>query len=478
MEKIGFEAPEYQSDGSFLTRRFDFSGDQERGWRIHREGVQWLELPAGYRLLQTRACGICATDLARRFLPFRLPQVTGHEIVAQDENGQRWCVEINASHATRMRGIENCPFCSRGLGNHCPERLVLGIHDLPGGFGPYVLAPVGALKVLPDEIPDSTAVLVEPLAAALHAVDSISLRSDDRIAVLGPRRLGMLVIAALRARRDELDTKWRIIALTRHRHLLDLASRLGADEGILVEADGQNIPDQSFDILIDTTGSPVALEQGVRMTRRELHLKSTHGQPAGGLRHLTEFVVDELSLQRWDPSIIKLSESEQTVFAAWLTRPAPPRDESAVLQGNNAAELLRLLESRTAFGALPRTRYAVVSTLHDIDSVIRPTSGREASVLEPRGTIFVSPEDATELEDSVLMEAVVKRDLKLSSSRCGDFDEALRLLMKDGQLRQIGREFISHVLSPSEIEEAFCKAASPQFVKIVVSHRKMGSDLT
>ncbi|HLV02568.1 MAG TPA: alcohol dehydrogenase catalytic domain-containing protein, partial [Acidobacteriota bacterium] len=192
MEKAAFEAPEYQPDGSFAVRRFEFSGDEQGGWRIQREGKQWLKLPAGYRLLETRACGICATDLARRFLPFPLPQITGHEVLAQDQHGRRCCVEINASHATRMRGIEGCPFCSRGLGNHCPERLVLGIHDLPGGFGPYILAPVGALKRLPDEIPDSTAVLVEPLAAALHAVDTVSLQPDDRIAVLGPRRLGML----------------------------------------------------------------------------------------------------------------------------------------------------------------------------------------------------------------------------------------------------------------------------------------------
>ncbi|HLV00817.1 MAG TPA: hypothetical protein VKZ59_06100, partial [Acidobacteriota bacterium] len=248
------------------------------------------------------------------------------------------------------------------------------------------------------------------------------------------------------------------------------ASRLGADEGMLVEENGQNVPDQSFDVLIDTTGSPAALEQALRMTRRELHLKSTHGRPASGLRHLTEFVVDELSLQRWDPSTFKLPESEQPFSVAWLAHSSPPRDVPAVLQGHDAAELLRVLESGTAPDALPRTRYAVIDSLNDIDSVIRPTSEREVSILEPRGTIFVSSDDATELDNSALLDAIVKRGLKLSSSRCGDFDEALKLLMKDGQLQQIGRDFVSEVLSPSQIEEAFRKAASPEFVKIVVSH--------
>ncbi|MEZ5362912.1 MAG: hypothetical protein R2748_11360 [Bryobacterales bacterium] len=41
--------------------------------------------------------------------PFPLPQITGHEVVALDEHGERYAVEINAPPI--VRGIEtDCPF--------------------------------------------------------------------------------------------------------------------------------------------------------------------------------------------------------------------------------------------------------------------------------------------------------------------------------------------------------------------------------
>src|SRR5207249_2809327 len=107
---------------------------------VVREGREHLRLGPGYRLLRVSRCGVCATDLARRQLPFPLPQVTGHEVVAVADDGTPVVVEINASHAARALPPDAwCADCRRGLGTHCPDRLVLGIHDLPGGFGPWLL---------------------------------------------------------------------------------------------------------------------------------------------------------------------------------------------------------------------------------------------------------------------------------------------------------------------------------------------------
>lgn len=198
MTRLEFDALDYRLwHQRFVPACDRFEGSATDGWRIHRDGVLALELGPGYCLLRTQSCGVCSTDLARQFLPFPLPQVIGHEVIAMgDETGQRFVVEINASHAAR--GVASaCPFCNAGLHTHCPERIVLGIHDLPGGFGPYLLAPIHACVPIPASIPDSAAVLVEPFAAALHAVATIAPRDGERIAVLGPRRLGMLVVAAL-----------------------------------------------------------------------------------------------------------------------------------------------------------------------------------------------------------------------------------------------------------------------------------------
>jgi len=98
---VGFDALEYCADDAFQPARYVFRERPGGGWQVERNGRDHLLLGAGYRLLRTRACGVCSTDLDRRFLPFPLPQITGHEAVVEDEAGRRFVVEINASHRAR-----------------------------------------------------------------------------------------------------------------------------------------------------------------------------------------------------------------------------------------------------------------------------------------------------------------------------------------------------------------------------------------
>ena len=75
-------------------------------------------------------------------------------------------------------------------------------------------------------MPDSAAVLVEPFAAALHGVKTIAPRAGECVAVLGPRRLGMLVVAALAGvrTREQLDGRdFAIAAIARDPAMLPLA---------------------------------------------------------------------------------------------------------------------------------------------------------------------------------------------------------------------------------------------------------------
>jgi threonine dehydrogenase-like Zn-dependent dehydrogenase len=423
--RVEFDALEYGGDGRFAPVRCVFEGDTEAGWTVLRNGAAHLTLGAGYRLLRVISCGVCSTDLARRFLPFPLPQITGHEVLAEDEEGRRCVVEINASHLARGE-VGECPFCRGGLATHCPERLVLGIHDLPGGFGPWILAPRNAVLPLPDEIPDDAGVLVEPLAAALNAVDRIQARAGETIAVLGPRRLGMLVVAALAARRNAGGCDFRILALARHPHLLDLASRFGATDLRLVEGGGTALPDGLADVVIDTTGNPEAFELAIRLARREVHLKSTHGQPAGGVEHLTEFVVDELRLVPF-----------------------------AELEAEEAPEL-------------PRPLCCVVGDTEQFSRAIRPVNGREEAAIMPRGQILLRHD--ADVGNSPLLRAVRDRGLQLSSSRCGDFRSALDLLGRDAGLREIGARLITHRFPAANMAHAFEVAAAPDCVKAVIEH--------
>ena len=295
MAQVEFTASEYQADGSIRPAAYVFAGSEVDGWEVRREGVPHVDLGPGYRLLAVSHCGVCATDLSRRHLPFRLPQVTGHEVVARDHDGDAVVVEINASHAARGLSEDAwCAHCRAGLSTHCPDRLVLGIHDLPGGFGPWILAPTRAAVPLGAAVDRRTSALVEPFAAALHAVRTITPRAGDRIAVVGPGRLGSLVVAALAAERTSTGIATEIVVVGRRADGLTRARALGAD--VTLHADDALRHAGSVDVAIETTGSPDGLALALGLATREVHVKSTTGLPTLGLRHLTALVVDEVSL--------------------------------------------------------------------------------------------------------------------------------------------------------------------------------------
>ena len=447
---VSFDAQEHRDDGGFATGRFRFHGSPADGWQIERNGRPHLSLGPGYSLLSVRACGVCATDLARRFLPFPLPQVIGHELLATDAQGRRFVVEINAS--CRARGTAPCPRCRSGLDHHCRQRRVLGIHDLPGGFGPFVLAPVHAALPVPDSVSDETAVLVEPLAAALHAVRTVAIRDGDRVAVLGPRRLGMLVIAALAAERRRGGRDFEIAAVVRRPALAALARALGADVADCIPP-GELPPPGSADVVFDTTGTPDGLAGALVAARRELHLKSTHGQAAGGLRHLTGVVVDELGFA-------PLSARAEADRPLWWDGGASPSEDPSASCGT-AAECFAQLGPGAVGGA-------VVADAAAADAAIRPDPTSEDSLLRPGGRLFVHPRAGDSA--APLLRQVARRGLRVSSSRCGDFRAVLDLLAKDPGLREIGPRLISHRFGPDRLARAFEVAASSEALKLSLIH--------
>ncbi len=455
MTSIAFDAYDHHADGSFALARYEFEGDPEAGWRVRRDGAEVLALGPGYRALRVRQCGVCSTDLARRFLPFPLPQVIGHEVVAADDDGARYVVEINASHAAR--GVADaCAFCAAGLETHCPDRVTLGIDALPGGFGPWILAPVDACLAVPADVPDADAVLVEPLAAALHAVTTVRPRPDDRVAVLGPRRLGMLVVAGLHAMRRGAG---RVEAVVRDPALGALAERFGADASHVLAGEDDGGLAEAFDVVVDTTGSPEGFERALRLARREVHLKSTHGRPAGGVEHLTEFVVDELSLEQLParPSVARV---------AWLCS-APPPPEFASACELEVGEAAALAERYAKGPGLPHADAVVVDSAETFAQAVRPVAGSERPLARPRGSIWLHP--AAQTDGASLLAAVRGRGLRLSSSRCGDFRLALEQLQTPA-LRGVGERLVTHRFDAQDLPRAFETAGSRACVKAVVEH--------
>lgn len=261
-------------------------------------------------LIRVRLAGICATDLelvkgyAGGFTGVLGHEFVGEVVAAPDAQwvGKRVVSSINI-------GCGTCAVCRRDGPEHCLQRIVPGIHHRDGVFADYVAMPLQNLHLVPDDVPDEAAVFTEPLAAAVRIREQVIVRPTANTAVIGPGRLGMLVGQVLALAGTES------VMLGRRQASLDLPRQLGLQIGL-----SDDYEDNSFDLVVETTGNEAGFMQALRLIRPlgTLVLKSTfHG---GSRIDLTKLVVSEITVVGsrcgpFSPALRLLSRQQVNVYA-------------------------------------------------------------------------------------------------------------------------------------------------------------------
>lgn len=127
--------------------------------------------------------------------------VVGHEFVGVVESapaghealvGKRVVGDINLV----CGDTSNCFTCACGYDrarNHCPKRTVLGIVAKDGTYQERLTMPVQFLHVVPDHVSSENAAFMEPLAAAFRIVEQQLVKKEDKVAVVGDGKLGLLI---------------------------------------------------------------------------------------------------------------------------------------------------------------------------------------------------------------------------------------------------------------------------------------------
>jgi threonine dehydrogenase-like Zn-dependent dehydrogenase len=346
--------------------------------------------------------------------------------------------------------------------------MVLGIDRLPGGFGPWLLAPVNACVPV-EGLALRAAALSEPFAAALHAVSTSPPRAGDSVAVVGPGRLGLLIIAALSSRRSGTGGGFTITALGRNKKTLKQALALGADSAAAVTAPGGRAGSQ-FDLVFDASGSMEGFEASLRLARREVHLKSTSGRRFHGMRHLTGLVVDELSLLPPGPDSLDFHWDNEDRVNEWVyvAPGAGGFDLPARYRAHrgDAATAMSYVTSDAFRGRLPRFDIAVASSIDEIDSCIRPSSAHERSLVRPRGAIIV----AADADNNPLLTFLASGG-RVRSSRCGDLRQAVQALRQDSTTAALlEKQIITHEFPASRLPEAYEMAKKGPAIKVIIRH--------
>jgi len=211
--------------------------------------------------------------------------VLGHEFVGvvekaanQEWVGKRICGEINF-------GCAECLYCKRGLSLHCPNRTVMGILKQNGAFAEYVVLPIRNLHEIPESIPNSSAVFVEPLAAVLEILEQIKIEPNCDVAVIGDGKLGLLICQLFRL------TGCRLKLIGKHPKKLALAQSWGISTLKLGEME-----DRKYDFVVEASGSPSGFATAMQLVRPRgtLVLKSTYH---GSLElNAAPIVIDEITV--------------------------------------------------------------------------------------------------------------------------------------------------------------------------------------
>jgi threonine dehydrogenase-like Zn-dependent dehydrogenase/DNA-binding CsgD family transcriptional regulator len=165
--------------------------------------------------------GICGSDLATitgrssfYFTPLvSMPFVLGHEIVGETLDatqdvpaGTR--VVISPVLNCLARGVEpwcgNCKDgdlgrCDRVTAGHVSAGLQTGYcKDTGGGWSKMLVAHRSQLHPIPDGMSDRTAVLIEPLACAVHTVTRAQVGPNADVLIIGAGSIGVLTLLSLK----------------------------------------------------------------------------------------------------------------------------------------------------------------------------------------------------------------------------------------------------------------------------------------
>jgi threonine dehydrogenase-like Zn-dependent dehydrogenase len=198
------------------------------------ESVDAGRAPDGAVLVGVEAVGVCGSDLRvysgeHPYLAY--PVVQGHEVAGVVVRA----VPGGPAPGTRvvvdpLAPCGSCRTCRTGHPNACERLEVLGIHRA-GGLASFLAVDPGRVHPVGD-LPPRVAVLVEPLAVALHALRRGGVAAGSDVLVLGAGSIGRSV--ALGA----VAAGARVVVVDRFPVRLRLVEALGAETAAVDDAPG------------------------------------------------------------------------------------------------------------------------------------------------------------------------------------------------------------------------------------------------
>ena len=281
---------------------------------IRYEDIEKPQVKPGTVLVKVKYTGICGSDVPRvngdacHFFP----NVLGHEFSGVVEEVGEGVTSVKPGD--RVAGVPlvpcmECEDCKKGSFSLCKHYSFIGSRQF-GSFAEYVVVPEKNAVKFSEDVSFEKGALFEPSTVALHGLERADYEGGHTVAILGGGTIGLLTMqwakifgAAKVVVFDILDER------------LELAKRLGADEGINTkENDFMNkamamTGGRGFDYVYETAGNTITMKMAFELAANRAHVGFI-GTPT---RELT-FTVNE-----WE----NLNRKEFKLTGSWMSYSAP-----------------------------------------------------------------------------------------------------------------------------------------------------------
>lgn len=237
-------------------------------------------------IIKVEACGICAGDIkaydgAPSFWGdetqpayIKAPMIPGHEfighVVAKGDGVKEFEIGDRII-SEQIVPCWECRFCDRGQYWMCEKHDLYGFqNNVNGGMAEYMKFTKEAINYkVPEDLPLEKAILIEPYACSLHAVQRANIQLGDVVVLSGAGTLGLGMIGA--AKKSGATT---LVVLDLKEERLKLAKEFGADivlnpSKVDVDKEIKALTDgYGCDVYIEATGHPKSVEQGLQVIRK------------------------------------------------------------------------------------------------------------------------------------------------------------------------------------------------------------------
>lgn len=223
------------------------------------------ELKEGWMLIAPVSSGLCGTDLhimSGEFSGASFPVVPGHEFaghvveVGPGVNGFQkgdW-VGVNPNIS-----CGECELCLQGATNLCDSLKALGI-SMDGAMAEFVAAPEICTVLLDSKVSEMQGPLVEPLSCVLHALERVPNWNGQHMVIFGAGTIGLVATVLAKAEGARSIT---MVEPNKARH--EIALELGCSN---VVSGVEELEQPQFDIALDASGNPKAIESAIKVLRK------------------------------------------------------------------------------------------------------------------------------------------------------------------------------------------------------------------